>query len=53
METPILFLTDGIDEANWQAAKNAGAQGYLITTGGIDELGEAVARLLKKANMSS
>ena len=53
LETPILFLTDGIDEADWQAAKGAGAQGYLIAPGGIDDLGEAVARLLKKANRPS
>jgi DNA-binding response OmpR family regulator len=53
LETPILFLTDGIDHDDWQGAKNAGAQGYLITPGGIDDLGETVARLLKKANRSS
>jgi DNA-binding NarL/FixJ family response regulator len=51
--TPILFLTDGIAEADWQGAKNAGAQGYLITPGGIDDLGETVARLLKQANRLS
>jgi DNA-binding response OmpR family regulator len=52
LETPILFLTDGLDEADWREAKKAGAQGYLITPGGIDDLGEAVARLMKKAGGS-
>jgi DNA-binding response OmpR family regulator len=47
LETPILFLTNGIEEADWQRAKNAGAQGYLIMPGGIDDLGTTVARLLK------
>jgi DNA-binding response OmpR family regulator len=54
LETPILLLTDEIDQDDRQGRRERVRKGvYLITPGGIDELGETVARLLKNANRSS
>ena len=51
-KTPILFYSGAAADADKEAAKKAGAQGYLVKPANGDELVAEVNRLLERRNRS-
>ena len=45
-DTPILFLTDDAEHADWEGANRAGAQAYMMQPNGLDGLLDVVAKLM-------
>lgn len=47
-DTPIIFYSDAVGQADRQEAKSAGAQSYINKPGNKDELEEAIPKLFKR-----